>query len=318
MNPRSGGEESRLYTMEPYQANQIPILFVHGLLSDPFTWADMVNELKAHPGLVEHFQIWVYEYPTGESFFKSAAELRQQLAMAQRQFDPHGRDAQLSDMVVVGHSMGGLISKLQVTSSGDRLWQSVANRPLDQIHMDENLRRDISAAFYFRPSPLVSRVVFIGTPHRGAAAATRLIGRISSSLVNEPPDEQQRYDRLIQSNPGVFSDEVSRGIPTSIDLLEPESKLLQTIEKLPVNKRVRFHSIIGDCCWTLCNGKSDGVVPVTSAREPRAISERIVKARHTGLNSNPDSIEEILLILEEHLRQSCQRTVRPVALRMSQ
>jgi hypothetical protein len=41
--PRSSDVESRLFTLEPYQPGKVPVIFIHGLLSDPFTWTDMVN-----------------------------------------------------------------------------------------------------------------------------------------------------------------------------------------------------------------------------------------------------------------------------------
>jgi pimeloyl-ACP methyl ester carboxylesterase len=305
INPRAASGESRLYTLEPYQPRKIPVVLVHGLLSDPFTWVEMVNELRAHPGFVDHFQIWVFEYPTGEQFLRSAAELRKQFALARQTFDPSDNDPQICNTVLVGHSMGGLISKLQVTSSGDQVWRSVANRPLDQIVMPENLRQELAEIFYFGPSPCVSRVVFMATPHRGSSFATRWIGRVGSSFVSMPEDQRQQHRELIDRNPGVFSDEVSRRIPTSIDMLEPKSLLLNAIKTLPVSERVRLHSVIGNRCWRLGHGRSDGVVPVESAREPRAVTERLIRAKHGQVNEHPESIQELLLILNEHLQTSC-------------
>ena len=314
VDPDSAGSDYRLYTIEPYQSGKIPVVFIHGLLSDPFTWVEMVNELRAQPGFVDHFQIWVFEYPTGQAFLASATRLREQLAISRRTFDPLYQDHQLCNMVLVGHSMGGLVAKLQVTSSGDQLWRSVANRPLNEVVTSNEYRQQLAAAFYFQPSPCVSRVVFIGTPHRGSAFATRFVGKIGSSLVNESEEDVQEYEDLIRCNPGVFSDEVSRRIPTSIDLLEPESKLLQAIAGLPASCRVRMHSVIGNHCWTLKGGRSDGVVPVPSARDSRAITERFVDTVHTKTKSHPESIQEVLSILGQHLDESDRSLVRPVSL----
>lgn len=304
IDPDAARGENRLYMTEPYQCGKIPVVLVHGLLSDPFTWVEMVNELKAQPGFVDRFQIWLFEYSTGRAFLSSAASLREQLSLARRTFDPHHQDPQLENMVLVGHSMGGLVAKLQVTSSGDQLWQSVANRSLGEVVTSSEYRRELAAAFYFQPSPCVSRVVFIATPHRGSAFATRCIGRIGSSLVSVSDDSEQDYENLIRCNPGVFSDEVRRRIPTSIDLLEPKSRLLQAIAGLPVSCRVRMHSVIGNHCRTLLRGRTDGVVPVASARESRAISERIVDATHSKTKSHPESIQEVVSILERHLEES--------------
>jgi len=299
----SSDGESRLYLVEPYQPGKIPIVFVHGLLSDPYTWAEMVNELRATPGFFNHFQLWFFEYPTGRAFLSSAAQLRQKLATARKTFDPYGQDSQLCNMVLVGHSMGGLVSKLQITSSGNFLWRSVANRPLHELRMSCENRKKLADAFYFEPSPCISRVIFIGTPHRGSALATRLIGRIGSSLASTPDENVNEYENILRYNPGVFSPEMSRRLPTSIDLLEPKSRLLNTIAQLPVSPHVRMHSIIGNRYLTLRLGRSDGVVPVESARESRVLTERFVGAKHGKTKSHPESIHEVLCILRRHLEE---------------
>ncbi len=305
INPRSGAEETQLRAIEPYQRGKIPVVFIHGLLSNAYTWAEMINELQAQPGFVEDFQIWVVEYPTGQPFLTSAAECREQLRSARHTFDPNHEDPQLSETVLVGHSMGGLVSKLQVASSGDCLWRSIANRPFDQVSIPAGYRQRMAEAFFFEPSPDVSRVVFVGTPHRGSGFANRSIGRIGSLLVEEPENLVQAHTELIRCNPGVFSEEIRRRIPTSIDLLEPQSKLLNAIASLPVRCGVQMHSVIGNRCCTIFNGKSDGVVPVKSARDSRAVSERYIKTIHTRLTKNPETVQELLAILQLHLQGSC-------------
>ncbi|MEM1069038.1 MAG: hypothetical protein AAGI63_09095, partial [Planctomycetota bacterium] len=120
------------------------------------------------------------------------------------------------------------------------------------------------------------------------------------------------YQQLIRLNPGVFTEEVQERIPTSIDLLDPDSRLLQTIAKLPIEPCVQMHSVIGTKCCTLLNGKSDGVVPVKSAIEPRAISERRIKTTHGRLNDHPEAIEEVIAILNQHAWQSIEPIAEPV------
>lgn len=298
------GVESRLYALEPHQPGKIPVVLVYGLLGEPSSWAEVINELQATRGFVNHFQIWLFEYPTGQSFLLSAASMREQLATAQQVLDPQCTDAALAQTVLVGHSMGGLVSKLQVTSSGDQLWRSIANRPIEQTVMQPEMRRRLTDAFFFEPSPLVSRVVFIGTPHQGSAEARRLVGRVASLLVVEPPETREAHRRLIESNPGVFSPEFTRRMPTSIDLLDPDSPLLQALYALPIEESVRSHSIIGDSCWTIGYGPSDGVVPVSSARYPGAQSERYIATTHAKLHRDVESIAELQRILKEHLHQA--------------
>jgi len=292
--------ESGLFMLERFQPGKIPVIFVHGLLSDRYTWGNAANEFRVQPDLMARCQLWSYQYPTGEPFFQSAARLRRELDELRDSVDPERRDAALDQIVIIGHSMGGLIAKLQVTSSGEKVWRSVASRPIDQIKIDAVGRQNLTDALFFEPSPSVSRVVFIGTPHRGSAVAQLAIGRIGSLLVREPPELQERHRRVLAENPGVFSPELARRYPTSVDLLNPSSNLLLTISCLPIAPHVRYHSIIGKGCWMIGNGDSDGVVPVDSARLSGATTETLVTDRHTELPQDPVVIDELFRILREH------------------
>jgi hypothetical protein len=140
-----------------------------------------------------------------------------------------------------------------------------------------------------------------------------LIGRIGSCLVSEPEQRQRQHRQLIARHPGVFTKEVRRRIPTSIDLLEPGSQLLRAIEKLPKRCDVTMHSVIGNKCLTPTFKRSDGVVPVASAREPRAVSELMVKATHTKTKERPRAIRELFRILDQHLHRTCRECVQPIA-----
>ncbi|GAB5401978.1 MAG: hypothetical protein Aurels2KO_02090 [Aureliella sp.] len=300
-DPVTASGTPRLSFVEPYQEGKIPVVLVHGLLSNPFTWMQTLTDLESHPWYVENFQTLVYRYPSGQSFLASATALREQLHCAFESVDPSSTDAALNEGILVGHSLGGLLSKLLVTNSGDSLWNAVANKPIDAILMPQKSKNEIRRAFFFTPSKRISRVIFIGTPHKGSVIANRLVGRIGSALVELPEPRKQAHRQLIDCNPGTFSVEIQRRIPTSIDLLEPESCLLQAISQLAVNPRVDLHSIIGDSTWRPLVGRSDGVVPVDSARGVAAQSERFVDEPHTTLHQHPDSRDELLRILRLHL-----------------
>ncbi len=82
--PGANSEYTGLFMIAPYERGKIPIVFVHGLLSDPRTWANVANEIEANPDLNSRYQIWGFEYPTGEPFLTSAALLRRHLKEARR------------------------------------------------------------------------------------------------------------------------------------------------------------------------------------------------------------------------------------------
>jgi hypothetical protein len=203
-------------------------------------------------------------------------------------------------MILVGHSMGGLLSKMQVTCSGDAIWRSAATRPFETVVTDPETRARLAEAFFFVPSPDIKRVIYIATPHRGSVQAHRCIGRISSALVEERPESRARHAQLSRDNPGLFRPELSRRVPTSIDLLEPGSLVLQSTQCLPYGSGVHVHSIIGNDRWTIGEGQSDGVVPVSSARIAGVQSELMVDAKHTQVQRHPHTVREVICILTNH------------------
>ncbi len=303
IQPGTSWGKSELNFLEPYQPGKIPLVFVHGLLSDPFTWVDLANELQMRKEITRRYQIWTFRYPTGEPFLAPAADFRDELRRALATVDPTCSDPALQHMVLVGHSMGGLVSKLQVAHSGSILWNHFANRPLQQIRTDEQTRARLARVFFFEPQPFVRRVVFIGTPHRGSSLAAQVIGRIGSSWIKPPTDTETRYKNMMAQNPGVFAASLQRRLPTSIDMLEPDDPLLIGIEQLPISPHVQLHSVIGYGHTVLFSGDGDGVVPVTSARLPGVVTEQFVNARHTELHHKTETVNGLLQILAVHAAQ---------------
>lgn len=308
--PGSSTNPPELFFLEPYRPGKIPVVFVHGLLSEPSTWSDPANDLRAVPQVTEHFQLWGFRYPTVDPFLQSAAALREQLQQAVATVDPAGTDPALRQIVLVGHSMGGLISKLQVTSSGALIWNRFANKPLEAIVADEATRARLRQNLFFEPSPLVRRVVFIGTPHGGSSLASQWIGRLTSWYIEPSPESQALHRVLLQYNPNTFAPELTSGFPNSVDLLEPTSPLLAVMQQLPVHPQVRMHSIIGHGYPMLTAGDSDGVVPVSSARHPGVQTENLVRAWHTRIHSQPETLQVLLYILNVHYAEY-QAGVRP-------
>jgi pimeloyl-ACP methyl ester carboxylesterase len=301
LNPNTQTSRPQLVMLAPYQCGKIPIVFVHGLLSDPATWMPMRNQLNAQSWFRERYQVWFFRYPTGIPFLVSAAALRRELNAALACCPGAGDDPAAQHMVLIGHSMGGLIAKLQVSDSGNDLWDLAANRPLDDLHADPADRERLREVFFFAPQPFVRRVVMIGTPHRGSTLATRGIGRIGSCLARPTTEADERQRRVVRENPGVFEPWISRRVPNSVDLLEPDSPLLAGMLKLSICPDVRLHSIIGVARTTSCQGPGDGTVSLASASLPCVASEKLVTATHEELHDAATSVIEVERILEQHL-----------------
>ncbi len=290
----------KLTMLEPYQPGKIPVVFIHGLYSDPITWADMINGLLAQRDLYEQYQFWTYRYPTGGDVLSSTSALRNDLRLARATFDPERSDRAMDAMVLVGHSLGGLVAKMQVTTSYDLLWREAAVQPFDALRAPPELEAQLARGFFFDPVAEVKRVVFIGTPHRGSGMARRAAGRIGNMLIRFDTAEDKQYQMLLEQNRDVFKPFLQRRRPTTIALLEPENPFLAALDRLPINCQTRLHSIIGTGGLNPTEAPGDGVVPVCSA-EHAGDSALEVPARHEWLHRHPSAIAEVSRILRLHV-----------------
>jgi pimeloyl-ACP methyl ester carboxylesterase len=293
-----------LEMLEPRQPGRIPVVFIHGLASDEGTWYDMINELRAWPVFQRQFEPWVFHYPTGASFLQSASALRRRLTDAVTRLDPTAADASLRNLVLVGHSMGGLHAKLQVVAPGTAIWDAISTRPFAEIRLRPEIKEQMRGNFFFEPRPFVKRVVCIATPHRGSSLAVRGVGKLASLTVRRPPETQTVYAEAQRLNPGMFTADFAGRPPTTIDILRPDSSILQALERLRPACWVSVHSIVGDAHVSLLGGRDDGVVPVESAHTAGAVSEIAVPAMHTQVHHHPRTIEELERILVQHLHET--------------
>jgi len=300
MHPYKNVEDRGLFILEPHRQGKIPVIFVHGLLSAPYTWAGIANEIDGNPDLASRYEIWAFHYPTGAPFFETAAVLREQLDQIIAEMDPSGFDRDLRNVVLVGHSMGGLLAKLQATDSGNTLWEHAAFQPLSTLDAPPKMQEYLRRQFYFTHSPNVGRLVFIGTPHKGTTHLSAKTGHVSAALVHEDPCLKDAHKKLIHENPAAFRKEFRKRVPISLDLVSPESLLLSGIYRLPIQPDIPTHTILGNGWWSIHDGQSDGIVPVSSARLPGVQTEIMVKSLHTHLNRDAGPVCEVLRILRVH------------------
>jgi len=300
----TGVSRPHLEMLEPHQPGRIPVVFIHGLASDEGTWFDMINELRTWPEFHRRFEPWVFHYPTGVGFPQSAAALRTQLRAAVRQCDPGGTDPAMRNLVLVGHSLGGLHAKMQAVSSGDRFWRGIALVPFEEMQLSPQAERVVRTAYFFEPQPFVNRVVCIATPHRGSLIASLGIGRLASLTVKPPAELAGIHRQAVGMNPGRFRPEFERRTPTTVDLLQPDSQLLEAIRDLRPPCWVSVHSVVGVGHASLTGGRNDCVVSEESAHTDGAISEICVPATHTKVHHHPRTIAEVRRILEQHLYET--------------
>jgi pimeloyl-ACP methyl ester carboxylesterase len=293
-------EPTGLSLLRPYRRGRIPVVFVHGLWSSPWSWATMVEALEADAALGDRYQFWTFGYSTADPILYSAWLLRRDLDEARRTLDPDRTDAAFDRTVVVGHSMGGLLAKMMVQDSGPRIWRLVSDRPFEELAGEPEDRDLFRRALFFKPRPEVRRVVFIATPHRGSPVDRGGLERLGARLVRLQEPLRAAYGRLIARNgPAFFSERLRGGLPTSIEELERGSPPLTALSELGLPAGVTAHSIIADRHEPPRAGGSDGLVSYDSAHLDGVASEVLVSSGHL-CQGHPDVIREVRRILAEH------------------
>jgi pimeloyl-ACP methyl ester carboxylesterase len=292
--------------VEPYRPGRIPVVFVHGTASSPGRWADMLNVLINDRRLRDRFQYWFFFYDSGNAIPYSALRLRQTLAGAVAQLDPEGHDAALGEMVVIGHSQGGLLARLTAIHSGDRFWTSISTRPIDELYVTDKTRALLRQVFFFEPLPFVRRLVFLATPHRGSFVTERSMVHLLSRFVRLPKTLTAATADLVTGNTDALRFDPERPIFSSIYGMRPGNLVLATLDETPLAPGVAAHSIIAVRGDLPPAGQSDGVVDYESARLDWAASELVVPRSGHSVQRNPLAIEEVRRILVEHADRVCQ------------
>lgn len=306
LHPDTTAAETGLYMLQPYEPDKIPVLMVHGLWSSPMTWMEMFNDLRGDPEIRKRYQFWFYLYPTAQPFWQGATRLRKDLAHARSVLDPQHREPAWDQMVLVGHSMGGLVAKMQTVASRDDFWQIVSSKPFQIVKGSPQERRQLEDVFFFRPDPAVRRLITIATPHRGSRFANNATRWLANELINLPKIQLLHRDELLKENPGVFREHTILQVKTSVDSLAPDSPILPVLLDAPQPPWLKCHNIVGvlpdkGFIGSVAGG-TDGVVSYESAHLDNVASELKVAADHMAVNRHPLSILEVRRILLEHLR----------------
>ncbi|MDZ4289077.1 MAG: hypothetical protein U0984_14005, partial [Prosthecobacter sp.] len=258
--------DCRLYLLDPYDPKRIPIVFVHGILSNPHIWYNTVNAINADPELRARYQPWYFLYPSGLDVPYSAEKLRKSLIDARNTLDPDHNDPGMNQMVLVGHSMGGLLCRLQTIDSGDLFWQSCFNCRPDQLKLSPETRRLLTSSLQFKKQPYVRRLIFISTPHRGSSIADiHLIYRLRH-LISLPVESVLLTKEVLTGNATALTPQIRAWGSyafLSLGSLSPKHPYFQALNGEPIP--VPHHSIIARIGRKPLEQSSDGVVPYQSS-----------------------------------------------------
>lgn len=292
-----------IFFMEPYHPGLIPVVFVHGTASSPARWAEMFNELQNDRELWGHYQFWLFTYNTGNPITYSASILTESLRRIVEEFDPSGKDSPLRNMVIIGHSQGGLLAKLTAVNSGSAFWNIEEMGPFEELKVSPENKKMLRQSSFFTPVPSVKRIIFISTPHKGSFIAGGWIGRLTGKFIDLPFNFLNAMKEAVALNPQIRAFRSLKGIPRSTDDLDPKSSFISKLSSMPLSPEVTAHSIIAvnnekdpKNKWT------DGVVNYDSAHIDSAASELVVNSEHST-QDHPQTIEEVRRILLEHLKK---------------
>jgi pimeloyl-ACP methyl ester carboxylesterase len=294
--------EPGIYPVQPHEPGLIPIVLVHGTASSPVWWAEMLNTLRSDPQIRKHFQIWLYLYDSGKPVAFSASHLRESIEKKIKTCDPSGQDPALKNIVVIGHSQGGLLTRYTAIETGDTIVKAILGKSLNELDLSPEQMELVKQYAVIHPLPEVRRVVFISTPHRGSILASSFVRRMAVKLITLPKEIVQTGTELFS----IFERFSPAGklkwsmATTSIDSMSPDNPSLLAVAGLPFPPGIKGHSIIAIKGDEQPPEGDDGVVAYKSAHIEGVESELVVRDGHS-CQGNPVVIEEVRRILIEHL-----------------
>ncbi len=297
-------EETGIYFLQPYDPKKIPLVLVHGLVSSPDAFKNMINDIAPEPWFREKYQIWLYSYPTGNPWIFSSMKFRELVREACAYARTKGDDANLNRMVVVSHSMGGLVTRSSVTDPKNVLYNAYFKQPIDQLEVPERTRKLIRDATLYHPITEPKRVVFLAVPHRGSPLANRWFSTMISNVIRLPKTlTVDLLDKTMTTMTDILKGEDGRSpLPTSINSLSPSNRANVGLNQLPLPASIKFHSVVGDRGKGGLPDCSDGIVPYWSSRVEPIESELVVPCNHS-VPDNGLAAQELKRILKLHLEE---------------
>ena len=300
----SGEHASRLYFLSRYDKGKVPVVFVHGMLSGPDVWKNSVNELYADAGLRRRFQPVCFSYPSKLPVPASAARLRELLTRSRQSLDPRNENAGFERMVLVGHSMGGLLARMQVMDSGQDFWWAFFDVSPQRLAgtIDAETEHMLQQAMFFKRRDDISKVVFISTPHRGSVLADNsVLRKLVRGMLFLPKAAGEQVKDLKELPADFIHPELRTYFAWGVggvDNLAAKHPFFRALARHRVG--VPFHSIIATRSAVDRHHSSDGIVPYWSAHLDGAVSETIVPYSHRCVEKK-QTVQAVMKVLKAEL-----------------
>lgn len=294
------GRRAGVYLLEDYDPNRRPVIMIHGLGSSPLIWAKTSNAIWGDPLLRQNFQVWHVVYQTNAPLLITRRRIQTYLDGAWRMLDPEEDDPARQGIVLVGHSMGGVVARLLSADSGELLWSAAFNVPPEYLQAPPADRDVIRETFLFSHYPGLDHAIFLATPHRGAPAADGWLGRVMNRLVGRRAPELKALARLAEAQQMAVREELRESYLqsrlNSIATLRVAQPVRRVSESLMPHPGISYHTIAGNLIGEKPPG--DGSVPLDSALLPSAESTLVIDADHY-LYQRDEAVAEVVRILRQ-------------------
>lgn len=292
LNRANNLQMPHLFQLEPYQPNKKIIVMIHGLASSPETWISLTNNIMGDEKLRDNYQVWQVFYSTNMPIFESRFQIHALLQQAFSQVKAESGSS--TDAVLIGHSMGGVISRLLV-SDADISAQAI---PLMNYEQNIQLQRNpiIKERFIFKPLAPIRRAIFIAAPHRGSDLAEKWYVDFAKKWVKLPQTFSNQVDIHLKEK-----NSTKGMIHSGPDDLAPSSRFMRLTANIQPTSNIIYHSILGNHLKSNdLTQMSDGIVPYSSSHLSHAHSEKVIRGGHS-IHETPEAIMELRRILREHL-----------------
>jgi pimeloyl-ACP methyl ester carboxylesterase len=293
----NGTANDHLFALEPHRHGRIPVVLVHGTASSPLRWGDMVNDLLEDKEIRKRYEFWFFTYNTGNPIAVSANVLRHSLEDAVQSLGGVQADPALGRMVVIGHSQGGLLTKLIAIDSGTKLWDAVSEKPVGELNLKPETMALLKEAVFVHHLPFVKTVIFIATPHGGSYQANLTVVGLFTRLVTLPLTIASATADVL-ANAG---DALKFRTFNSLSGMSPGNPAIEALRKIPVAPSIDAHSIIPTLQDGPLETRDDGVVQYKSAHIDGVESELVIEHSGHSTQGNPLTVREVRRVLIDEL-----------------
>ncbi len=291
-----------IYMPRAYDPQKIPVVMVHGLWSSAITWMEMYNTLNSLPEIRENYQFWFYFYPNGQPFWVSAAQLRDDLEVLRKDLDPNRSHTNMDQMILTGHSMGGLVALLQTVDSGERFWNLITTVPPEKLPGNETSNREIARWFHTKPNPSISCVITMGTPFMGSGYANSTTRGITGIFGKKASFVEENLDRFRKENETVIQNTELLDCLTALDSLQKNSIFWNALAEVKPAGWVAYVNIMARLKAEKSGSLSDGVVSLESAKLAWANDEFFITSLHREITNDSEAILAVANTLKSRLK----------------